>query len=180
MKDRTAETLRHSFDRTFAEPAISHEEETVDLLVVDAGPRRLALRLRQVRGIRKCPRAVPVPSDAPGLVGLGAVRGELIALYGLAPLVCHPPVAPEPGDWVVLCGAAIGLVFDALHRQIRVPASALMRAGPDARAPHSDAWVEVDGERWRVLDIPSLLGATATHAGGTQRGSPAPPGEERA
>jgi chemotaxis signal transduction protein len=152
MERLSADELRAEFDASFARRASHRDESHVDLLVVQAGSKQLALRVEQIRGVHKCPPIVALPDAAPSVLGIGAIRGKLIALSSLAFLVGEPTGKAPEDPWVALCGDSRGLVFDRLLRCVRAPATALRSSGPG-----SPELVEIEGMRWSVADVPSLL-----------------------
>ncbi|MCB9727052.1 MAG: chemotaxis protein CheW [Deltaproteobacteria bacterium] len=128
--------LRRAFDASFAEPATRGEVASVDLLLLRAGARRYAVRLRDVAEIAARRPVVPVPSSAPHLLGLAGLRGTLLPVFDLAGLLGEPASSSTPG-WLLVCERAdpIALAVRDLEGHVRLP-SASIRAVSAADHDH--------------------------------------------
>src|ERR1700760_4167096 len=104
--------LRGDFDRSFAEPARSHDVEHAELLAVRAGGRPYALRLSQTAGLHPDRPVTPLPGPIPALLGLAGFAGTVVPVYDLAGLLGHPG-ATRP-RWLVLAAGTPPLAL-AFH-----------------------------------------------------------------
>ncbi|HKT78047.1 MAG TPA: chemotaxis protein CheW [Sphingobium sp.] len=87
-----------------------------DRLVFRAGDRRYALPARRVRELARMPRLTSVPLAPPGLLGLGNVRGETLAILSPAALEDGTP-SGEARQLLVLAGAdRVAIAIDAVER----------------------------------------------------------------
>ena len=84
--------LRDDFDRSFAEPAVSHDAEHVELLAIGAGGRSYAIRLSQTWGLHPDRPITALPGPLPALLGLAGFTGTAVPVYDLAALLGHPAV----------------------------------------------------------------------------------------
>jgi purine-binding chemotaxis protein CheW len=139
------------------------------LLVFRVGSERFAVELSAVDEVIDLPAPQPVPDAPPALLGIAMLRGELIAVYDLRPLL-RAPGGAGPAQGALLfarggrtVGLAIDDVYDALlveQRELR-PAPGvdgsdalllgLVRRGPDLIA---------------VLDADALLAAVCMDSEG--------------
>jgi purine-binding chemotaxis protein CheW len=118
-----AAALARAFDQTFAEAPLTATEPTEELLGVGVGGGAYFLRLRDVRGLTSRPKVVSLPSPLPELVGVMGLRGAVIPVYALGPLLGHPSSVEEPA-WVLLvgeAGAPVGLGVREFTGHVRVP-----------------------------------------------------------
>jgi chemotaxis signal transduction protein len=135
----TLEELRLEFDRAFAGPERIQSRAFVRLIAIRAREHALALRIGELKEIARCPRIAPIPSAAPGLLGIAGLRGEILGLYSLAALVGGR--SASAGPWVARVGRSIGLVFDEIVGSIEI-------------APDADAEVvRLDGTPFAVIDL---------------------------
>ena len=80
------------------------------------GPERYALRLDQVRELATAERLVSIPCTPPHLAGMMNLRGTILPVLDLGPVLGLSPAPPEGGGIVVVVawGASLcGLRFDA-------------------------------------------------------------------
>lgn len=116
--------LREDFDRSFAEPPPSPPGATEDLLALTLGGHPHAIRVRELRGLYVDRPITPLPSPMPELVGLAAIRGELVVVYDLARLLGYEH--PEPPRCLLLSTRnALAFAIGSLTQQLRVPLAAL-------------------------------------------------------
>jgi purine-binding chemotaxis protein CheW len=129
--------MRRAFDRSFAEPERSLAAPPVRLLAIRARDELLALRYDEIGGVLRCPKLSRVPSEAPALLGIGGVRGEIVGFYSLAALLGAP--APSAGSWAVLYGPmrSIGLVFEEVIASIEVAPENLRELVTVGEAAHA-------------------------------------------
>ena len=129
--------LREDFDRSFAEPARSHDVEHVELLTVRAGGRPYAIRLSQTSGLHPDRPVTPLPGPLPALLGLAGFAGTAVPIYDLAALLGHR--VTERPRWLVLAigRPPLGLAFHELDGHVRVDADAIVgeAGGDNVRGP---------------------------------------------
>jgi purine-binding chemotaxis protein CheW len=128
--DGRIDRLREEFDRSFAEPARSHDAEQVELLAVGAGGRPYALRLSQTAGLHPDRPVTPLPGPVPALLGLAGFAGSVVPVYDLASLLGHP--GPGRPRWLVLAtgSPSLALAFHELDGHLRVAADAIVTEAP--------------------------------------------------
>jgi chemotaxis signal transduction protein len=124
--EQRARELRLAFDSAFAKPAKLAEPDFEELLLISIAGDRYALRLHEVSAIRESPTIVEVPSDAPGLLGIAGVHGNVVPVFRLAHLLGYTP-SGETLPWLVVCGSddAVAFAFDGFESFVRAPRSAL-------------------------------------------------------
>ena len=164
--------LRADFDRSFAEPARSHDEEHVELLLVRAGERPYAIRLSQTSGVHPDRPVTPLPGPLPALLGLAGFAGAVVPVYDLAALLEHP--VPERPRWLVLAAGTppLGLAFHHLDGHVRAAGSDIVReAGDDpadARRGSVRGMVALPGGSRPIIDVPAARITVHTLAGHAQ------------
>jgi chemotaxis signal transduction protein len=119
LSDDIVDALRRSFDGGFAAPRSPPEVLDQRYLTIQVETLACALPLGQVAGVLRTPPLVQLPTTAPGLVGLAAVRGVLVAVFSLG-AVLGLRRRRAPGAWIALCAAApsVALTFDQLEGQL--------------------------------------------------------------
>jgi chemotaxis signal transduction protein len=151
--------LRGDFDRSFAEPARSHDVEHVELLAVGAGGRPYALRLSQTAGLHPDRPVTPLPGPLPALLGLAGFAGTVVPVYDLAALLGHPG-ATRP-RWLVLASGTppLALAFHELNGHVRVAADAII--GETARDGRGflRGMVTLAGDTRPIVDVPAARAA---------------------
>ncbi|BCY12301.1 chemotaxis protein CheW [Actinoplanes sp. L3-i22] len=120
--------LRADFDRSFAVPLRTLDDDAVELLAVGVGGRAYAMRLSQTSGLYPDRPVTPLPTSVPALRGLAGFAGVVVPVYDLAALLGHP-IADEP-RWLVLAGGTppLALAFHQLDHHVRVPAGDVVDA----------------------------------------------------
>ena len=170
---RRLDRLRADFDRSFAEPARSHDDEHVELLLIRAGERPYAIRLSQTSGVHPDRPVTPLPGPLPALLGLAGFTGQVVPVYDLAALLGHP--LPERPRWLVLAGGnpPLGLAFHELDGHVRATGSDIVReaAGDDdpgdGRRGSVRGMVTLPGGSRPIIDVPAAratVHALARHA----------------
>jgi chemotaxis signal transduction protein len=117
----SAQELRESFDASFAKEVVEATADREDLLLVRDGMAELAMRVREIAAVEKCPELTSLPSSRPALLGLAGIRGHLAAIYSLGALVGSGGASAR-GGLVVLCAGdrSVGLRFDEMLAYVRV------------------------------------------------------------
>jgi chemotaxis signal transduction protein len=154
----TAETLRRSFDRSFAELPRPPGEPPEDFLSIRVAGEVYAVRLAEVAGLYADRTTVPLPSPLPELLGIVSIRGTITPVYDLAALLGHG--AGDAGRWLLLTGGSerIALAFPELDGHFRSARSDV--AHPEgAQSPGAPARevVRVGDGRRPILNLASLV-----------------------
>jgi len=174
---RRLDRLRDDFDRSFAEPARSHDEEHLELLTIRAGGRPYAIKLSQSSGVHPDRPVTPLPGPLPALLGLAGFAGAVVPVYDLAALLDHP--VAEVSRWLVLAAGTppLGLAFHELDGHVRAAVSDIIREtgqdgedGGHGRGGTLRGLVDLPGGSRPIIDIPAaraLVHALAGHAQAT-------------
>ena len=151
--------LRADFDRSFAEPARSHDVEHVELLAVGAGGRPYALRLSQTAGLHPDRPVTPLPGPLPALLGLAVFAGTVVPVYDLAALLGHP-AATRP-RWLVLATGTppLALAFHELDGHVRVDADAIVGETAGDGQDFLRGMVALTGGTRPIVDVPAARAA---------------------
>ena len=159
----TAAALRAAFDAAFAEPPVAVASARTRLLRVRAAGRPVALPLADLLGLQRCPPVTPLPGMAPGLLGLGALRDRVVAVWHLAALLDLG--AGGSPRWAVQVRAAPGLLlaFEACDGVVRVADAALTGGVPGVARCGGLAQL-ADGA-WPVADMRAVVEAAGSGAG---------------
>ena len=149
--------LRRAFDRSFAEPPRGEVVPAEAFLAIRAGGDAWALRLGEIAGLFKDRKVTPLPTAAPGLLGIAGLRGGLFPVYDLATLLGHP--RSEPPRWLVLAKGAdpLALAFDVFEGHLRVPRERVTAAGPGGVVRHAERAVRVGDAARPILDVVSIV-----------------------
>jgi chemotaxis signal transduction protein len=122
-----AADLRRAFDAGFAAPPRPPAPAHLDLLRIRLGGAPYAIAAADIAELHAGLTVVPLPTPAPELLGVAAVRGQVVPVFDLRRLIgLDPAGAPR---WIVRVGAT-GLAFDGFDGQLRIAAAA---ATDDAR-----------------------------------------------
>jgi chemotaxis signal transduction protein len=157
-----AESLARAFDAVFAAPPSPQRAGGRRYLVAIAGGRRLALRLEELAAVLPLPQLAAVPGGAPGLLGVGAVRGRAAAVFALASLLGSEV---RPCRWLALLGAGAAIAVEDLdglldaEQAVELPASG-------GRIPFSTHAIADRGATLDVIDIGALAAAIAPATSG--------------
>ncbi len=146
-------TLRAEFDATFA-AEYDHEHELREgLLVLTVGERTMYAPASRLSAVVRCPPVTRVPGSPEALLGVGAVRGRLRAVYGLSSLLGQqqPPRPP----WLLLCAAhpALALAVGVVAGYRSVPLSQLHPLDADAGLTGIRDIAHHDGTAVPVIDL---------------------------
>jgi purine-binding chemotaxis protein CheW len=154
----TALELRRAFDRSFAVAQRVERGGFLNVLAIRIASEGYALRTADVAGLFKDRAVTPVPSAAPGLLGLAGVRGAVVPVYDLRSLLGQPRGA-QP-RWLVLAAGseALGLAFDGFDGQFRVAREDVAGAGPDTAQDQDKVGAVRTGDVLRrIVDVPTLV-----------------------
>jgi purine-binding chemotaxis protein CheW len=162
-----SEQLRREFDASFALSARAADEALEDLLMIRVCEGDYALRARELSGIAALRKLIAVPSPSPELLGLVAVRGVLVPVFGLSLLLGYAPDS-EPLRWLALVGTEQPLAF-AFHALIgfkRLPHSAFsLAAGAPNPAAGERETVSFEEQVRVVVGVPALVASLRSRLG---------------
>jgi purine-binding chemotaxis protein CheW len=165
----TAESLRHSFDATFAAPVALANAAFTDVLAIQVGADPYALRLSEVAGLYADRKLVEVPGPIDELLGVAGIRGLLVPVYDLAAFLGYPRAYAH--RWFVLARAAqpVGLAFSAFDGHLRLTDTALAESDlvaqggrPGVLARHVCGSVQAPGLLRPLIDIAAVLATIET------------------
>jgi purine-binding chemotaxis protein CheW len=164
-----ARALRSAFDRSFAEVARTQGEAFEELLTIRVAGDPYALRLAECAGLFVDRKITPLPTTAPGLLGLAGFRAALVPVYDLRALLGYPKCdAPR---WMVSVerGSVVGLAFEGFAAHERVERDALVAHGAPAQR-HVDRVARLPGGARPVLHLGSVLDVVEAWAKGDRQG----------
>jgi purine-binding chemotaxis protein CheW len=152
-----AATLRSRAELLAAQEATTDEERDEDVLIFRLGEGRYRLPIGAVREVVPLQRYTPLPATPPFMVGLVNVRGWLLPLLDLRPLLQLPAARPDGYVLIVNAGTIeVGLLADEVVEVARH--SRELVATPAAAAGRAIPWVRgVDPELRLVIDPTVLL-----------------------
>ncbi|MDQ3557099.1 MAG: chemotaxis protein CheW [Gemmatimonadota bacterium] len=125
------------------------------------GGERFALALDQVEEVLTPRRVHPLPDPHPPLAGIVPLRGEMLPVLDVAPLLGLPPRPHADGDVIAVgWGAArVGVIVDGVPDALSIPAGALRPPLAAGAAP--PAWLlgvaRIGDELVTLLDVQALL-----------------------
>jgi chemotaxis signal transduction protein len=171
----TAEELRRTFDRGFAEPPAATTASEDDFLAVTIADDSFLMRLSQVAGLFADKKWMWLPGSVAELVGLVGLRGTILPVYDLRAMLGYPRMTTDPRWFVLAAGAPVALAFDRFDGYRRVPRHAAAAAGRIERhTPHVREIARIDGRVRPILHVPSVVDAIARLAASARRGSDHP------
>jgi len=152
LAERAAQ-LRAGFDRSFAEPLPGAPPVTRELLRVRLAGEAYALELADIATIHVDVEIVAVPATAPELLGVIAVRAQIVPAFDLRAVL---GLARElPPRWLVVARDAPAAFafdgFDGLVRTAEVPVA--------SAAAFSRGAVAQDGRMVSILDLAAVCAA---------------------
>jgi chemotaxis signal transduction protein len=155
----SAGELRRAFDGAFAAPSEGPARDLESFLTLRVASAGYAVPVLDIAGFAAARRIVPLASALPALLGLAAVRGTLLPVYGLEALL-GDVASTEPPRWFLLCGRQdpVALGFARFEGHVRLSRSE--RLGTDAgEGPrmHVRDVVRVAGEVRGVIDLSSIV-----------------------
>ena len=139
-----ADELREAFDRGFAEPPAVVAGAGYELLRIELAGEPYVVPLADVTSLHVDLRIVPVPATVPTLVGVIALRGEILAVYDLRALLGL--ATARSARWVVVV-KAIGYAFDGFAGHLRVDDVSVRGV------------VEHEGRLHPIVDLKGILNA---------------------
>lgn len=114
--------LREEFDGAFAVAP----EATPNLerfIAVRVGTAAYVVPLSELRSIARMTTVTPAPSSRRELIGIVPVRGAVLAVFDLAPLLGQPP-QPSP-RWLVTVRDRLAFAVDHVDGYVAVPRASI-------------------------------------------------------
>jgi chemotaxis signal transduction protein len=153
-----ANELRDTFDRGFAvapqPPAAAHG----GVLCIRVGREPYAIRLGDVASLHAGLRIVALPSRAPELIGVAAIRSNVVPIYDLALALGMAGAAAL--RWTVVHGGGLaGFAFEDYEGHARIAEGSMSAA---LQRGHLVGQVVVGGRPRSVVDLGSVLIAIET------------------
>ena len=150
--------LRREFDNSFAALPETPGDGRAVFLNIRVGGEALAVRTLHITGLAKRRRIVALPTSVPGLLGVMALRGDLLPVYDLAALLGLPACDREPG-WLIFAHGKtpVALCFDELEGQIEVDGACLSDTGGSRVHKHLRLMARMDAGPRAVIDIPGIV-----------------------
>jgi chemotaxis signal transduction protein len=138
------------------------------LLVFGIGTERFAVALSAVDEVIDAPSVRPMPDSGPVVLGVTAVRGALVTIYDLRPLLNVAGKADDAALLFVRDDRRVGLAVGALYETIVAEEGELRSApGADASDKVLLGVIRRGSELIAILDAAALLDA-ATAASESQ------------
>jgi len=124
--DLRAAVLRDAFDGSFAEPPPAVKDDSERFLAIEAAGTAYAIAQAEVAALFVDRPVAALPSAAPTCLGVAMLDGEPVAVHSLAGLLGHGASDGAPPRWTLrVAESALGLAFDRLDGQLRVPRDAI-------------------------------------------------------
>jgi len=150
-----ASELRDAFDRGFAAAVLPPDASRSDMLCVQIGGQPCAVRIGDIASLHAELRIVPLPSRAPELLGVAAIRAIVLPVYDLAGVLGMPGSAAARWIAVHRDGQA-GFAFERYDGHARTAEDSLKPAG---KRSHVAGQLVIGGQPRLVIDLGSVLAA---------------------
>jgi purine-binding chemotaxis protein CheW len=143
--------------RRLARPSVAMRPAALmlDLLLFELSGERYGIETCYVQEVWRFAGLTPVPSTPDVVAGLANLRGEVLVVFDIRPLLGLRIREATEASRIVVCGqgkADLGLMVDAAHEIVGLPAGSLQReTGPDKDAESfirgiaRDATIVIDG-----------------------------------
>jgi len=149
--------LRAAFDGEFAAALPPPEPAHSDYLRIRIGGEPFAIALADIASLHADLRIVALPSRAPELLGVAALRAAVVPIYDAGTAFGMQSGAPR---WIaVLRDGQAGFAFESFDGYVRIPDGSV--AAVDQRGPVRGQF-SVSGQRHSVVDLGSVLTAIET------------------
>lgn len=162
-----AHELRDAFDRAFAAPPSTPEPGRGEVLCIQVGGQACAIRIGDVASLHADLRIVALPSRAPELLGVAAIRATAVPIYDLAGALGMPGAAAV--RWIVVHrDGRSGFAFERYDSHTRITHGSLTTT---AQRGHIVGQLVVGGQPRLVIDLGSVIAAIETrfnHSGTTK------------
>jgi purine-binding chemotaxis protein CheW len=162
-----ADELRDAFDRGFAAAVVPPDIARTDMLCIRVGGQPCAIRAGDIASLHADLRVVALPSRAPELLGVAAIRATVLPIYDLAAALAMPGAGTM--RWIAAHrDGQAGFAFEHYDGHARITDRAL---GAPAQRGHIAGQLVVGGHPRLVIDLGSVLAAIDTrfNQGGTAK-----------
>jgi chemotaxis signal transduction protein len=152
-----ARVFRAELDRSFASPRVFERTPLTGLLSIRVGDAPYALPIDEIDALVADRPITRLPSPVRDLIGLCALRGAILPVYDLAPLLGLNAARAAAPRWLVLAKRRepVALAFDVFEEQVYVAASEIAAATGD----RPDRAVTIRGALRPLIQIASVLDA---------------------
>jgi chemotaxis signal transduction protein len=147
--------LRDGFDRGFAVAPPPPVPEHSDFLCIRVGGEPSAIALGDVATLHADLRIIPLPSRAPELLGVAAIRAAVVPIYDLR-VAFGVSGSGVPRWTVVVAGSLAGFGFDSYDGHARIADRSIAAAPPGG---HVRGQFTFDGQPRSIVDLRSVLAA---------------------
>ena len=155
------EELRHSFDRSFAEPVRSGGRTTIDFISIRLAGDIHAIRLGEIGGLFADVKITPCPSPVAALRGIAGFRGTLVPVYDLPALLGYPMSSAR---WLVLSASRdVALAFDDFDGHFRIEPEQIAASQGASAGRHVVEVARHAGGAWPIVNIPTVVAAIRAH-----------------
>lgn len=167
--DQVLYALRQAFDLSFTAPAEIEDARVEDMLALDIGSGRYAVRVSELSGVHPYRKVAVLPGGSPGLLGVAGIRGKLVAVFRLSDLIGADVRGTVEARlrWMLTCGPSseVGLAIENLSAYVRAaPANLFSADERDVLGEHVREILLHNGVTRGVLSIPSILAAIMRRA----------------
>ena len=157
MTGRACE-LRDAFDRGFAAAVLPPDANRSDVLCIQVAGQPCAIRLGDIASLHAELRIIALPSPAPELLGVAAIRATVLPIYDLAGALGMPGAAAA--RWTAVhCDGQAGFAFERYDGHARIADVAFSAA---AQRGHIAGQLVVHGQPRLIIDLGSVLAAIDT------------------
>jgi chemotaxis signal transduction protein len=147
--------MREAFDRTFAAAASPEGSGHSDVLCVGIGGEPCSIRIGDIASLHAGLRIIALPSRASELLGVAAIRANVIPIYDLAAALALPGAGAA--RWIVVHRAGLaGFAFEHFEGHVRIPEGSM---SVPARRGHVVGQLALGAQRRLVIDLGSVLTA---------------------
>ena len=154
-----ADELHDAFDRGFADPPPPPEPAHSDFLCIEIAGEPSAIRLADIVSLHADLRIVALPTRAPELLGVAAIRAAIVPIYDLG--IALGAAGKAAARWTVLLrGGAVGFAFAGYDGHARIADRAVAGPAGGAAAGVPRGYVRgqfnLDGQPRSVIDLTAV------------------------
>ena len=148
-------TLGELFDAGFAAAPLPPPPAHRDFLCIRIGGEPSAIPLADIASLHTGLRVVALPTRAPELLGVAAIRATVVAIYDLGAALGIPG-AGAPRWTAVVRGRPAGFAFAGFEGHARIPDRSIAVA---TQHGHVRGQFSLDGQARAIVDLGSVLTA---------------------
>lgn len=132
-------------------------EGQLEVAILELGGERIAVEARRVREVTRLRRVVPAPGAPPHIIGIMNLRGAVITIIDLRPVLHLSPAGKEP-DLAAIVEIDEGAIGIAIEGAAEVMPLRFARSDADhERHPSLPATATLAGTHVSLLDLDQLL-----------------------